>query len=532
MILTEISALSADLQQNKVIIIGGGTVGLYMANELRKSGRPVVVIESGNRNLGGFSSDTYKSIGLANQGLKIGRSRSLGGTSNLWGGQLVEFQEADFTGRSWMPNSTWPVDYKEISAYYCSTYENLGLPKKICDDREVFRGLKMEYPCLEGGVEVFLTRWLKTPSMAVAFEKEIKTDPCFEVLLNHTVVGFNGADGLITGVKIIDRHGACHLIKGGQFVLAAGTIEIIRLMLHAANDTTWRCPWKNNTNVGAYFQDHTGGRVALLRMRDKKRFYALFSTIVYSGFKFHPKLRLTTKVIESERIHNMQGMFSFESSIGENLIYLKQFVKSAIYSRKISGVMDFGRNLLACGKHLIPLIWTYFLRNRILIPSESKISMMIQTEHTPLAQSCVRIDPSVVDEHGLPKVILDWRIDDAEIKSIRDFTLRCKYALEAAGLADVCVLDDLLELKPSFMAKLRDNYHHAGGVCMGTSQADGVVDSNLRVFGTKNLYVAGAATFRTGGNANTTFLALVFSTRLVHHLSLNCPKSNLSTPIQ
>jgi len=45
-----------------------------------------------------------------------------------------------------------------------------------------------------------------------------------------------------------------------------------------------------------------------------------------------------------------------------------------------------------------------------------------------------------------------------------------------------------------------------------------VVDRNLKVFGTENFYVGGASTFRTVSNANTTFTALAFTTRLVHHL--------------
>lgn len=54
---------------------------------------------------------------------------------------------------------------------------------------------------------------------------------------------------------------------------------------------------------------------------------------------------------------------------------------------------------------------------------------------------------------------------------------------------------------------------------MGFTEHDGVVDRDLKVFGTDNLYVGGAATFRTVSSANTTFTALTLSTRLVHHLT-------------
>jgi choline dehydrogenase-like flavoprotein len=45
------------------------------------------------------------------------------------------------------------------------------------------------------------------------------------------------------------------------------------------------------------------------------------------------------------------------------------------------------------------------------------------------------------------------------------------------------------------------------------------VDRNLRVFGTDNLYVIGASIFPTTSNANTTFTALTFTTRLIDHLT-------------
>ena len=65
-----------------------------------------------------------------------------------------------------------------------------------------------------------------------------------------------------------------------------------------------------------------------------------------------------------------------------------------------------------------------------------------------------------------------------------------------------------------------DTYHQCGGARMGHHARDGVVDSELRVFGTRNLYVAGAAVFRTSSYANPTFTALALTARLAHRLHL------------
>ncbi len=507
---------------SRVVIVGGGTLGIYLAVLLARSGREVVLIEAGCESLGNFDTDTYSSVGFKHEGISIGRSKSLGGASNLWGGQLVEFQQVDFEGRDWLPDSKWPVDYDEIAAFYEPTYRNLGVAEGRLDDRTVFDQLKTQVPDFSGGVELFLTRWLKIPSMAGAFRQELHDSERIKALLDHVVVGFEGTGGRISALMVQDPAGGRHRVIGGEFILAAGTIEISRLLLHGALSSEWECPWRHNDNVGRYFQDHIGGRVASVHPLDKRRFLDLFSSIVLAGDKFQPKLRLRNETLSKDHVLNMHAMLHFESAIGENLVFLKQFLKAAVYSRKIEGVGEFLRNMVACGRHLPPLMWRYMVQNRVFVPSGSKISFVLQSEQTPLADSRITVDPSIRDHSGLPKVILDWRLGREEFPAMKDFATRCKRALESSGLAELRILEGLTNQDPEFFKTLRDNYHHVGGARMGWSDADGVVGRDLRVFGTENLHVAGAATFRTTSNANTTFVAMSFATRLAEKLSRKC----------
>ena len=503
----------------RTVIIGGGAVGLYAARELSRRGQEVLVIESGGLALDNFAPESYASIGRPHEGIRLGRARNLGGTTNLWGGQLVEFQPADFEGRAWVPDSKWPVSYGEISPYYQRTYENLGIPDNLRDDKRILSHVGGSEGHFEEGLELFLTRWLRIPSFSVAFAQEIQRSENLTVLLNCTVIGFVGSNGMITAVRAVNRTGDMHLIEGERFILAVGTIEICRLLLHAAATPGWDCPWRHNANLGAYFQDHLVGRVASVEVLDRRRFFNTFSTIVWSSHKFQPKIRMANETLRQARIMNIQAMMSFESSISENLVYLKQFLKAALYSRKVSGLGDLVRNLRACGRQLLPLMWKYMMDNRIFVPGDSKISLLVQSEQTPLRTSRISIDSSVTDAFSLPRVVLDWNVGREELASIREFTLRCDRALRAAGLAQLKIMEDLTKLEPQFLGTLRDNYHQAGGTRMAETEQDGVVDRNLRVFGTTNLYVAGAASFRTTSNANTTFTALAFVARLVDHLT-------------
>jgi choline dehydrogenase-like flavoprotein len=514
-------------ESSRTVIVGGGTLGLYIARELVKRGRDVLVVESGGSPLADFPMGSYASVGRRHEGIRLGRARNLGGTSNLWGGQLVEFQSVDFAGRSWLPGSAWPISFEQVAFYHQRTYENLGIPSPFQDDCAVFNKVGGNPPIFGEGLELFFTRWLKIPSMSVAYDAEIRAHSHLQVLLNHTVVGFQGRDGRIESIEVMDSGGQRSQLMGGQFILANGTIEIARLLLHSAANDGWECPWRGNSNVGAYFQDHLVGRVGALEPLDRSKFFQTFSTVVWSGHKFQPKLRLTDATLTETRLLNVQAMMSFESSISENLVYLKQFLKAALYSRKIAGVKDFVRNLQACGKHLVPLMWKYVIDNRIFVPSTSKISLNIQSEQTPIKESRISIDSTSVDAFGLPKVILDWKVGAEELETIHEFATRCQKVMAESGLGKISLIPALERKEKSFLETLRDNYHHAGGARMGSNAADGVVDADLKVFGTHNLYIAGAATFRTVSNANTTFTALVLGTRLIDHLSSGSLRSNI-----
>ena len=47
-------------------------------------------------------------------------------------------------------------------------------------------------------------------------------------------------------------------------------------------------------------------------------------------------------------------------------------------------------------------------------------------------------------------------------------------------------------------------HHHMGGIRIHKSNTLGVVDTNCKVFGSENLYIAGSTIFTTGGHNNLT----------------------------
>jgi choline dehydrogenase-like flavoprotein len=501
-----------------IVIVGAGTVGLHLAVQLEQKGYRVIVIESGNAALGSFEAESCRLAGRPYLGAKTGRSRCIGGTSNLWGGQLVTFQPIDFRERPWVAPPAWPITYDEIAPYFSQTYEQLGVPPDALSDEAVWKTHLGATPLFSDDVELFLTRWMKTPSMSVMHAEAVHSNPRLVVLASHSVVGFLANGERLTGVVVRDSSNEKKDIPCDTIVIAAGTIETVRLLLAAQADRSWPCPWQANRMLGMRFQDHLGGRVGALTPLDKQRLFRVFSTLYWNGHKFQPKLRVTEEACVAGHLLGAQGIVCFESSAAEHLVYLKQFLKAAIYSRRLSGIRDFFRHAMACARHLPPLMWTYMKEHRMFVPFDSQVVLNVQAEQQPYDGSRITVDPQRRDAYGLPQAVIDWQITGEELPTILDLAQRCGRALEAAGLATLAIEPDLLAQNPSFLDSLHDTYHAAGGAIMGGDEEHGVVDSDLRVFGTTNLYIASAATFPTSSSANVTFTALAFATRLADHL--------------
>jgi choline dehydrogenase-like flavoprotein len=502
----------------RLVIVGAGTIGLYLASLLAEAGWSVRLVESGKSVLDGFAANTFRSVGKPHRGIVNGRSRSIGGASNLWGGQLVEFEPQDLLPHRPRGTASWPMGFEELARHHATTLTRLGIPPEWHADAPVWTTALGAPPSLGNGLELFLTRWMKTPSMAVLYDTAIHEDARLQVVPNTTAVGFEADGDAVSAVIVRETDGSLNRLEADCFVIAAGTIESVRLLLAASRQMP-RCPWAANPMLGRRFQDHLGGTAGIVLPSDRKRLFSIFSTIYAGGFKFQPKVRLDTAVREQDGLLGVQAWLAFESSVSEHLGYLKQFLKAAIHSRKVTGIGELFRHALACGRHLPPLMWTYIKDHRVYVPFDSRISVAIQAEQRPCDESRITIDPDHPDDYGLPRAVLDWRVCGNEVIAIRELAFRLDAALESAGLGRVKIEPDLLEGKTAFVERLYDTYHAAGGAVMAATDAHGVVDRDLRVFGTRNLFLASAAALPTSSSGNVTFTTLALATRLAEQLA-------------
>src|ERR1700722_19762566 len=122
-----------------VCIVGAGAAGILLAVELLRLGKSGTLLEGGGQEIEEASQDPYRSevVGLPHAGVHIGRFRAKGGTTTRWGGQILEFDEADFKKRDWVAGSGWPFKRSELTRYYARAMELEGLGGALRNDDDV-----------------------------------------------------------------------------------------------------------------------------------------------------------------------------------------------------------------------------------------------------------------------------------------------------------------------------------------------------------------------------------------------------------
>ena len=148
------------------------------------------------------------------------------------------------------------------------------------------------------------------------------------------------------------------------------------------------------------------------------------------------------------------------------------------------------------------------------IPVEA-IDVVTRIDPTPNPDSRIRLG-SDRDALGMRIVELDWQLSEGDRSSVA----RASELLGAElGRAEVGRLRLTFgEEDAAWPADLEGGWHHMGTTRMHDDPRHGVVDSECRVHGMRNLFVAGSSVFTTAGSATPTMTIVALALRLADHL--------------
>lgn len=519
----------AAVVQGEVGVVGAGFAGVELARMLGRNNVRVVLLESGRLR---FDPRTQELARFDSVGKPIRevdpdgpftpylppifrgetRIRQFGGTSNVWTGKWRMFDPLDFEERPWVPHSGWPISFEDLRPFYDAVGADYG-PDDIAPFRpdEVFH--RMRNLAAGAGLQVSGHVWqAQTLRLAQAFGPELRDAPSVDVVLGANAVEVVLADDRerVQAIAFCSLDGRRFELKADHFVLATGGLEAPRLLL-ASNRQVPAGVGNERDLVGRYFMDHPKHKRGTLHpgppMRDPVA--ALTAT--------QPRPRPHVSFSLSAGVQREQGLLNhaiyFKPRYRYDVDYPTARVKAlrgAVRARSLLKLMSSTVALARSPEALRKVAERW--RHRGQGGALDHYELTMYAEQAPNRDSRVRLG-SERDALGVPKLVVDWRLtplDHASFGRTLDF-LREAFARTDLGRLDfgpeALGLDDTV-----------DAAHHIGATRMAATPSEGVVDADLRVFGTTNLFIVSSSVFPTGHSAGPTFTIMALARRLGEHL--------------
>lgn len=511
-----------DDREFAVCVIGAGAAGITLAARLARRGVRTLLLEAGGRGYRRQDQDQYKGEvgdGLAFTGLYDGRFRLFGGSTTQWAGQILELDDFIFDKRPWIPGSGWPFPKSVLAPYYRQAAELEGLAAAPRGSAEIWQRLGMTPPAFgEDLVSAFSDFCLKT-NFTDVFHDTLETDANLTVCLHANACNFVlAADGAtVTGVRCRTLTGIERTFRASMFVLSVGGIESSRFLLQPQQDGAV-APWNRHGMVGRYFQDHLLGRVADIVEPNSRLPDVYLDFAAVGGYRFQHKIKLPPETQRRLEMLDIGGFITYFTGGFDDMARAYETTR-LIRTRRwekltAASVFHLATNIHKLLWHKIP----YSRSIRSIAPSRRRtLTLNVNCEQSPLSQSRITLSDSR-DALGLFRARVDWRASEQELYTIRKYVEVVGDVFQARGLGRIVPIAELHGDDGGFAATFRDSFHHLGGTRIASSQDQGVVDPNLRLFGTNNAYVCSTSVFPSAGFANPTHTLLALALRLSDHL--------------
>ncbi|RYY53261.1 MAG: hypothetical protein EOO05_21235, partial [Chitinophagaceae bacterium] len=466
------------------------------------------------------------------------RRRQFGGASAAWGGRCLPFDPIDFEKRSWVADSGWPVSFEALKAYYpkaaalCKT----GSANFTVDggkEKEILPGLKME-----AFTDDTIERWSPPVNFAKTYRHELEQAQHIEVWLDSHALQLDMTEAGKIDTVTVSVLNKAKKIAARIFVLAAGGIENPRLLLASKNDFYPAGIGNQHDNVGRYYMAHLNGTYLKIAPTNRETLNMDFSRDgkVYTRRRWQLSAK---KQREAGLLNSIFFLHHAEETTGHrdvvfSAVFLAKGLKSLAAQRSLAAANKTFRllrpalkeHLLNVGKNgfrSIPLL-TGLLRKRIstyrlpyILPAKNAawLGLYFQAEQTPNRESRLTISADEKDALGMPRVIAGIQFNKQDLEAVVATHNLFADAYTQAGIGALDYTEaGLRAYLDKQITAFNSSAHHIGTTRMSAHPENGVVDSDAKVFGLSNLYVAGSSVFPTGSHANPTLTIVAQALRL------------------
>ena len=490
------------------LIIGSGPAGLACALRLSKNkNKKILIVEAGgfenhpkkisqNNYIGETTGDPYPKLDKY-------RARMFGGTLYWYSHTLRFFEKTD----KFISDGDESKFREELDSYMFDALDHLGA-KNFAKDKEVkdtnFKFFKYQY----SDSKEYTVKKLK--------EKILNSENIF-LFLNQNLTKIQCSGDTITNIQVKDYDNKSLNLKAKNYILSCGAIENSRILLfnQILNNNKLI---KNSETLGKYYTDHLEGFLGEAIIWDTK-LININKNNPPNGFAYFAR-----NSYELKKGKYNHGIRIFNHRFHAPGKYLrKKFGKSANALNNIcrDGKGDIKKKLLydkLCESNILILPEIKPYKNNMISLSNKKDFFDIPRVKLNINYSASRSDLKefAVDfgKFLIKKDIGRIRIAEHIINDLK------KNTIQEDDTRSILDMNLQFGVNPAEYPYTFAG-HSMGGTRISVNPNNGIVDTDLKVHGQKNLYVLGSSVFYNTGFANPTFTIISLALRLADKLNRN-----------
>ncbi len=511
---------SCDIEiETDVCVIGAGPVGLTVARALAENGRRVTILERGGATPAQpTGNDMIVFDRRSYRGATAGRAMGAGGTSALWGGQLLPVREIDLPARPPIGAPAWPIIFADLEPHFATLERWLEVTAGSFDTPY---SASIQHPL--GGLQwnEWRPRYSKwTPfgrrNVYRAFENGMSNSVPIRLFLNAKVG--NWIHRRVGGRVTVDEIQACS--TGGRelrvgakvFVICAGALESARLVLELGEAVGGLGDGPRRF-AGRFLHDHLSVRIGKIDIADRSAFQTLFAPVFAGATMRSLRMELDGQYMADAELPALYAHFVAEADPGSAFAVLRDALRGMQKGALMQSLVNF-RRIPSALPGIAEILFERLVRRRLPFPRGAGIYLHCDIEQAPVHENRIYLGAKVPD--GDRPMHIDWDVDDDvnRVGTIVQGVFRRFWQHNGLDRVARVEMFELAQNKANMLNNLYDIYHPAGTTRMSSDPELGVVDPNLLVHGATNTFIAGSAVFPSMGAANPTFTAMALGLRL------------------
>lgn len=482
-----------------VAIVGGGIAGSFLAKQLVRRGASVAVIEKGGATLAA-QKPAGPAIGCAarrHDGVYNARNHVLGGNGYYWGGGLVRPQSTrlcDVLGLN--RDGDDAASLEDIDRHFNAVEHDIGVrrPPRTAD-------FPVSNPavgscCLS---EIFVLPGRARNVASVALKELARTKGC-AILSDSDVIEFRtDSSRRVRGLRVACG-GEPVVIDCNALVLCAGTVDtLLLLQRHGA-----AFGLSERDAIGAALHDHISLPIAGVSLTETSDFPNLVFPTFRAGGVVGKRFEIGGGAVGAAR-----GVLHFQFLFDEVEPYreIKQILALRQKGAGLQPILMAAARSSSQLPDLCRIGYERYFKQRLYVGKTVPIVATLDFESAHSEDNRIELDR----EDGAR---MTWDLRPADERAFDHVIVRANALLSELQTRYGLSLNPLGDFTTAagraayLREKATDAYHLGGGVKYGD-----VIDHQLRLNRTDNVYVVSCAVFQRPGLANPTMTLLALAHR-------------------